>query len=129
MTKTHYSPVLATTTTTMSATPRQRPPKSTADEARSITTSLRRTQALLQHELERVSHVTDAIDQDGQVLSQTKSHQRAMKDTVKGAKAALRNLQLQQRKEMLVLTASVAFFYAVVLYVVWTRIRIPFLLW
>lgn len=80
-------------------------------------------------ELERVSHVTEAIDHDGRILSDTKVHQREMKDTVKGANAALRNLQLQQRKEAWVLTASIAFFFTVVLYIAWTRIRIPFLLW
>ena len=108
-------------------TPSQRP--STVDEARSITTSLKRTQTLLQMELERVSHVTDAIDHDGQLLSQTKSHQRQMTSTVKGATAALRNLQLQQRKEQIVLMTSIVFFYTVVFYVIWTRIRIPFLFW
>ena len=56
-------------------------------------------------------------------------YQRQMTTTVKGATAALRNLQLQQRKEHIVLMTSIGFFYTVVLYVVWTRIRIPFLLW
>jgi hypothetical protein len=104
-------------------------PTSTADEARSITKSLRRTQALLVQELERVSHVSDAIDEDGKLLQKTKTHQHIMNDTAKGANAALRNLQLQQRKETLVLMTSVFLFYAVALYVLWTRIRIPFLLW
>ena len=102
-------------------------PSSTADEARSITKSLRRTQALLSQELERVSHVSEAIDEDGMLLQKTKTHQHVMKDTTKGANSALRNLQLQQRKENLVLMTAVFFFYAVALYVLWTRIRIPFL--
>lgn len=105
----------------------QKKKKSTADEARSITTSLRRTQTLLQQELERVSHVANALDADGQLLSQTHGHQHVMNDTVKGANAALRNLQLQQRKEFIVLMAAVAFFYAVAAYVLWTRIPMPFI--
>ena len=105
---------------------RKRRGKSTADEARSINKSLQRTQALLQQELERVSHVSEAIDADGRLLSQTQSHQQNMNDTVKGANAALRILQLQQRKESLVLSASVVFFYTTVAYVVWTRFPLPF---
>ena len=108
---------------------RRKQPTSTADEARSITKSLRRTQALLAQELERVSHVSEAIDEDGKLLQKTKTHQHIMNDTAKDANAALRNLELQQRKETLVLMTAVFFFYAVAFYVLWTRIRIPFLLW
>jgi hypothetical protein len=111
------------------STPHRSQPKSTADEARSINKSLLRTQALLQQELERVSHVSEAIDHDGQVLEKTKTHQYTMNDAVKGANAALRNLQLQQRKENLILMTSVFIFYAVAIYVLWTRIRIPFIFW
>ena len=100
--------------------------KSTADEARSIQNSLQRTQTLLQQELERVSHVSEAIDEDGKLLNQTQTHQLTMNDTVKGANAALRNLQLQKRKEFLVLSAAVLFFYTTVGYVLWTRIPLPF---
>mmetsp|Transcript_5216 Transcript_5216/g.9019 ORF Transcript_5216/g.9019 Transcript_5216/m.9019 type:complete len:140 (-) Transcript_5216:703-1122(-) len=102
---------------------------STADEARSINKSLRRTQALLQQELERVSHVSEAIDSDGKLLNQTKDHQRDMNETVKGANAALRNLQLQQKKEFLILMASVVFFYLVAGYALWTRIPLPLISW
>jgi hypothetical protein len=108
---------------------RRKQPSSTADEARSITKSLRRTQALLSQELNRISHVSEAIEGDGKLLEKTKTHQHTMNDTVKGANAALSNLQLQQRKEKLVLMGATFFFYAIALYVLWTRIRIPFLLW
>lgn len=100
---------------------------STADEARSINASLRRTQVLLQQELERVTNVTEAIDVDGKLLNQTKSHQHNMNDTVRGANAALRNLKLQQRKEFLVLMASILCFYGAAAYVLSTRIVIPFI--
>ncbi|KAI2502965.1 hypothetical protein MHU86_11470 [Fragilaria crotonensis] len=91
-------------------TKRKKQPTSTADEARSITKSLRRTQALLSQELERVSHVSEAIDEDGKLLQKTKTQQHIMNDTAKDANAALRNLQLQQRKETLVLMTAVFFF-------------------
>jgi len=102
---------------------------STADEARSIEMSLRRTNQLLHQELDRVSSISHAIDQDGRVLGETKSHHKEMKDDIKGAKGALRGLEREKQKERRVLMASVVFFYMVVAYVVWTRIRIPFLLW
>ena len=100
---------------------------STADEARSINASLRRTQVLLQQELERVTNVTEAIDVDGKLLNQTKSHQHNMNDTVRGANAALRNLKLQQRKEFLVLMASILCFYGAAAYVLSSSIVIPFI--
>mmetsp|Transcript_33425 Transcript_33425/g.50419 ORF Transcript_33425/g.50419 Transcript_33425/m.50419 type:complete len:117 (+) Transcript_33425:242-592(+) len=107
----------------------RRKPSSAADDARSVTKSLFRTQALLQQELERVSHVSNAINEDGNMLSKTKSHQHEMNDTTKGANTALRNLKIQQQKEKIVLILSFAFFFATALFVLWTRVRIPFLLW
>eukprot|EP00548_Thalassiothrix_antarctica_P002138 CAMPEP_0194132556 /NCGR_PEP_ID=MMETSP0152-20130528/2997_1 /TAXON_ID=1049557 /ORGANISM="Thalassiothrix antarctica, Strain L6-D1" /LENGTH=106 /DNA_ID=CAMNT_0038827649 /DNA_START=10 /DNA_END=327 /DNA_ORIENTATION=+ len=97
----------------------RRKPKSAADDARSITKSLVRTQVLLQQELERVSNVSEAIKEDGKLLEKTKTHQHSMNDTVKNANSALRNLKLQQQKENLVLMASVFFFYSVASYVLW----------
>lgn len=94
----------------------------TADDARSITKSLRRSQKLLQHELERVSHVSQAIQDDGRVLGATKAHHLEMVDSVKDARGALRGLQLQQQKERLILLLAVAFYALAVVYVLWTRI-------
>eukprot|EP00547_Thalassionema_nitzschioides_P001629 CAMPEP_0194211828 /NCGR_PEP_ID=MMETSP0156-20130528/11262_1 /TAXON_ID=33649 /ORGANISM="Thalassionema nitzschioides, Strain L26-B" /LENGTH=107 /DNA_ID=CAMNT_0038939507 /DNA_START=172 /DNA_END=492 /DNA_ORIENTATION=- len=97
----------------------RRKPKSAADDARSVTKALVRTQALLQQELERVSHVSNAINEDGNVLTKTKTHQETMNDTAKGANAALRNLKIQLQKEKLVLILSFTFFFAVAFYVLW----------
>lgn len=108
------------------STPRKR---STADEARSITMSLRRTNQMLNHEIDRVSSISHAIDHDGRVLGETKSHHKEMKDDIKGAKGALRALEREKRKERRLLIAAVAFFYCSAAYVIWSRIRIPFLLW
>ena len=102
---------------------------STADDARSITQSLRRTQNLLQHELERVHNVSHAIESDSNILHSTKETHLTMKDSVKGANKALSQLERQKQKERFYFLLSVVFFYTVALYVLWTRIRIPFLLW
>ena len=103
-------------------TPTAKSSSRTADDARAIEKSLRRSQKLLQHELERVSHVSQAIEEDGRVLGATKAHHLEMKDSVKDAKGALRGLQLQQQKERLILLSAVAFYAVVVMYVLWTRI-------
>jgi hypothetical protein len=102
--------------------PPRRPQSRTADDARSITQSLQRSQKLLEHELERVSHVSQAIQEDGKLLGATKSHHVELSDQVKGANKALLQLKLQQQKERLIFLAAVIFYIIVVLYVLWTRI-------
>jgi hypothetical protein len=99
---------------------------STAVEAAGIQQSLERTQALLRSELERVSHVASAIDQDGKVLDETASlHQQL---NVKGAKRALSALERAQQRQQRVLRGSLVFFASVVLYIAWERVltRLPF---
>jgi ABC-type transporter Mla subunit MlaD len=103
--------------------------KSTTEEARSITQSLRRTQALLAQELERVSHVTDVIDQDGQLLERTAAHHHQLKSTVQDAGSALRTLKYQKRKAAIIWWTSITVYTMVVLYILFARLRIPFLLW
>jgi hypothetical protein len=100
----------------------RRRPSRTADDARSITQSLQRSQKLLQHELERVSHVSQAIQDDGVLLGATRSHHVELSDEVKKSNKALMQLKLQQQKERLVFMSAVAFYVLVVLYVLWTRI-------
>jgi hypothetical protein len=103
--------------------------RATADQARSLQDSLQRTQTLLQQELERVSHISHSVDQDGKYLQQTKTHHLEIHDQSYQAQRALRALQRQQQQERRILYLAVTFFYLVVAYVVWTRLRIPFLLW
>ena len=99
---------------------------STAHEARSIQQSLQRTQNLLKNELNRVSQVASAIDEDGRMLEDTKTTHQSL--NVKGAKQALTSLQRAQQQEQQVLMASVLFFLAVVFYIMWQRIliKLPF---
>lgn len=94
----------------------------TADDARAINASLQRSQTLLKHELERVSHVSQAIQHDGQLLGATKDTHAELSDLSKSANRALRELKLQQQKERLVFMSAVVFYILVVLYVLWTRI-------
>jgi Sec20. len=100
-----------------------------AQEARDITASLRRTKAMMQQELHRVSHVSETISQDGIKLKMTEEEHLNMKGGIRGAKGSLSKLKLKEKEEAIIFWASVVFFYMVVLYVLWTRIRIPFFLW
>jgi len=100
-----------------------------AQEARDITASLRRTKAMMQQELHRISHVSDAISQDGIKLRMTEEEHLSMKGGIRGAKGSLSRLKLKEKEEAIIFWASVVFFYMVALYVLWTRIRIPFILW
>lgn len=109
--------------------PAQSAVRAAADQARSLQDSLQRTQTLLQQELERVSHISRSVDQDGTYLQQTKTHHLEIHQESYNAQKALRALQRQQQQERRILFLSVAFFYSVAAYVIWTRLRIPFLLW
>jgi Sec20 len=98
----------------------------TTSQAASIQQSLRRTQALLQNELERVSNVANAIEDDGKLLKETMHAHQTL--NVSGAKKALTSLQRAQQHEHRVLLASVVFFWTVVAYILWCRVllHIPF---
>jgi len=93
---------------------------STANEAASIQQSLSRTQNLLKNELDRVTGVASAIDDDGKLLQDTMDTHQSM--NVAGAKKALTSLERAQQREHMILMASVAFFWLVVLFVMWQRI-------
>lgn len=100
---------------------------STLSEAAAIQQSFGRTQSLLQNELERVAQVSVTIETDGKILEETMNDHKTM--NVSKAKSALTALQRAQNHEQRVLLLSIAFFGAVVFYVLWCRvlIRVPFL--
>lgn len=112
------------------ATKRRKPfapsSSSTASEAANIQKSLHRTQTLLKNELERVSQVATAIEDDGKVLAETMTDQQQL--NVSSAAKALTSLQRAQQREQRVLYASIILFYSAVFYILWCRllIRIPF---
>jgi hypothetical protein len=99
---------------------RHKKSSSTASEAQSIQKSLMRTQHLLKNELQRVSHVQTAIEEDGNVLHQTMDHHKSL--NTKNAQKALTSLQRARQSEQRILMASVVFFCVVALYVLWSRV-------
>ena len=103
---------------------RRKKSSSTASEAQFIQKSLMRTQTLLKNELQRVSHVAAAIDEDGKVLQATGDLHKSL--NTKNAQKALTSLERAQRQEQRVLMCSVAFFFFVSFYVMWSRVLIKF---
>ena len=97
---------------------------STASEAQAIQKSLMRTQMLLRNELQRVSHVQNAIDEDGNVLQHTMDQHKSL--NTKSAQKALTALQRAQQQEQRVLMASITFFFVVAFYILWSRILLRF---
>jgi hypothetical protein len=102
---------------------------SAAEDAKLITRSLQRTKNMMHQELNRLNAVSETIDKDGKILNQTKDEHLSMKGGIQGAKGSLGKLKLKEREDQIIFWSSVIFFYFVVLYVLWTRIRIPFLVW
>ena len=102
---------------------------SAAEDAKNITSSLLRTKSLLTQELDRVTSLNQTIDEDNSKLLETSSDHTFLVNVVSGARGALRKLKSQDHRDSVVLFSSAIFFYTVVLYVVWTRIRIPYFLW
>ena len=84
---------------------------------------------MMQQELNRISNVSESINEDGKTLKATKDEHLGMKGGIQGAKGSFARLKLKEKEDEIIFWASVTFFYLVVLYVIWTRIRIPFLLW
>ncbi|KAG7358369.1 Sec20 domain family protein [Nitzschia inconspicua] len=97
---------------------------STASEAQQIQKSLMKTQSLLKSELHRISHISNAIDEDETVLRKTMDHHQSL--NTKQAQKALTALQRAQQQEQRVLMASIIFFGLTVLYIMWSRVLIKF---
>lgn len=93
---------------------------STMAEATDIQQSLSRTQALLGNELQLVSHMASAIDDDGHRLEETMKEHATM--NVSKAQQALKNLQRAQQREERLLLGSIVFFVLVVIYIFWARV-------
>ena len=99
------------------------------DEDAGVADAYSRINAMMRHGLETLSEVSTAIDDDGKSLRHAKDNQMITGGTVKASRSALWTLRSQEMRETVVLWCAIAFFYSVALFVMWTRVRIPFLLW
>ena len=101
-----------------------KPKSSTASEAQRIQKSLLKTQNLLKNELNRVSNITSAIEEDGKILQETTDQHKSL--NTKNAQHALAALQRAQAHEQRVLNASIVVFMTVVFYIMWSRVLVKF---
>lgn len=100
---------------------------SATEEAHTITSSLLRTKHLMEQNLERTHEASNVLQSDEHALREAREGQMDLGGTVKGAVGALRALKHQDIQERIYLMCAIGFYCCVVMYVIWTRIRIPFL--
>jgi hypothetical protein len=81
----------------------------------------------MEQELSRVSSLSTTIEEDGTLLSDAKNEHVGMGGTMKGARGMLNKLKRQDVRDAFVLRGAVLFYWGVVAYVLWSRIKVPFL--
>lgn len=100
---------------------------SATHQAQSITTSLLRTKNMMEQELNRVSTLNNTITDDGALLQTARDEHTDMGGTMKGARGLMKRLGRQDVRDAIILRCSIIFYWLVVMYVLWSRIKIPFL--
>merc|ERR1711865_646616 len=85
-----------------------------ASEAQKIQKSLLKTQQLLKNELNRVSNITNVIEEDGNILQQTMDEHKSL--NTKKAQKALTSLEGAQQHEQRLIYLSILFFGVTVFY-------------
>ena len=120
--------------TTRRATPKSKSNNNNKDiaissthQAQSITTSLLRTKNMMAQELNRVSTLNTTINDDGTLLNTAKDEHTNMGGTMKSTKGVMKRLGRQDVRDAIILRCAIVFYWLVVIYVLWTRIKIPFL--
>ena len=82
---------------------------------------------MMARELERVTDLDSTINDDGALLSDAKDEHLGMGGTMKGARGVMRRLGRQDVRDAIILRCAIAFYSFVVAYVLWSRIKVPFL--
>ena len=82
---------------------------------------------MMEQELSRVSNLSSTIEEDGALLTNAKNEHVGLGGTMKGVRGTLNKLKRQDVRDALVLRLAIMFYWMVVAYVLWTRIKIPFL--
>lgn len=82
---------------------------------------------MMEQELNRVSSLSTTIAEDGNMLNDAKNEHVGMGGTMKGAKGMLGKLKRQDVRDAFILRGAVVFYWVVVAYVIWSRIKVPFL--
>lgn len=82
---------------------------------------------MMAQELDRVSTLNTTINDDGALLSDAKTEHAGMGGTMKGARSVMKKLGRQDVRDAIVLRCAIIFYWVVVVYVLWSRIKVPFL--
>jgi len=82
---------------------------------------------MMAQELDRVSNLNTTIEDDGALLTNARDEHSSMGGTMKGADKTMKKLRRQDVWDAFVLRCSFVFYWVVVAYVLWTRIKVPFL--
>jgi hypothetical protein len=82
---------------------------------------------MMSAELERVSGLAATIHDDGALLHDAAEEHAGMGGTMKGARRTMGKLGRQDVKDAIVLRSAILFYWTVVAYVLWSRVKVPFL--
>jgi len=82
---------------------------------------------MMSQELDRVTQLSTTIDDDGALLSDARDEHAGMGGTMKGANKVMGRLSRQDVRDAFILRCAVVFYWGVVAYVLWSRIKVPFL--
>mmetsp|Transcript_24032 Transcript_24032/g.51873 ORF Transcript_24032/g.51873 Transcript_24032/m.51873 type:complete len:135 (-) Transcript_24032:597-1001(-) len=100
---------------------------SATHQAQSITSALLRTKNMMSQEIDRVTTLNTTIHDDGALLAGAKEEHAGMGGTMKGARSMMRKLGRQDVRDAIILRCAIIFYWVVVAYVLWSRIKVPFL--
>mmetsp|Transcript_1192 Transcript_1192/g.2209 ORF Transcript_1192/g.2209 Transcript_1192/m.2209 type:complete len:83 (+) Transcript_1192:254-502(+) len=81
----------------------------------------------MSQELDRMSTLNTTIHDDGALLHDAKEEHEGMGGTMKGARKMMGRLGRQDVRDAIVLRCAIIFYWVVVAYVLWSRIKVPFL--
>jgi hypothetical protein len=82
---------------------------------------------MMAQELDRVSNLNTTIRDDGALLHDAKEEHLGMGGTMKGARGVMKKLARQDVRDAIILRCAIIFYWFVVAYVLWSRIKVPLL--
>ncbi len=82
---------------------------------------------MMAQELERVANLNTTIRDDGALLQGAKEEHLGMEGTMKDARGVMKKLTRQDVRQAIILRCAIVFYWCVVAYVLWSRVKVPFL--
>ena len=100
------------------------------EDAKSVTSSLRRSNRLMAATVSAADDAVSGLATDGEVIEETlDTHKYGLKNELKETNTALRKVKIAASREKWMIWGSLGFFTTVVVYIVTKRTRILTLLW